>query len=222
MLIVLEGLDGAGKSTQLKAMETYFTECSKSVQFMHFPQYETPVFGALISRFLRGESGDNYSVDPYLVALLFAGNRYEKSEQLKEWLNQGEVVILDRSVYSNIAFQCAKIDSLQERERLRQFILHMEFVHFGIPRPDINLFLDVPLDFVKENLILGRKGEDRLYLEGKEDIHEASVDFQQRVRDVYLEQAALDTSFRIVSCKDAAGKMAGWQEIFERIKPYLP
>ncbi|NLA16092.1 MAG: dTMP kinase [Bacteroidales bacterium] len=222
MLIVLEGLDGAGKSTQLKAMEDYFKAGNKSVHFLHFPQYDTPVYGTLVARFLRGESGSLEGVDPYLVALLFAGNRYEKSRQLKKWLEQEKIVILDRYVYSNVAFQCAKVKDLQERERLRTFILNMEFEHFGIPRPDINLFLDVPLDFVKKNLHAAREGEDRFYLEGKEDIHEASVVFQQEVREVYLKQAAQDRSFKIISCVNEAGTMAGWQEIFERIKPYLP
>ncbi|MFY9116171.1 MAG: dTMP kinase [Bacteroidales bacterium] len=222
MLIVLEGLDGAGKSTQLKAMETYFTEGGKPFQYLHFPQYDTPVFGTLIGRFLRGESGGNEAVDPYLVALLFAGNRYEKAGQIKKWLDKDNIVILDRYVYSNVAFQCAKMNSQEEKERLRSFILQMEYVYFGIPKPDINLFLDVPLDFVKDNLAAGRTGEDRYYLEGKEDIHEASVEFQQRVREVYLEQTLLDPSFHVISCEDDQGKIASWQMIFERITPYLP
>ena len=97
---------------------------------------------------------------------------------------------------------------------MRSFILQMEYVYFGIPKPDINLFLDVPLDFVKDNLAAGRTGEDRYYLEGKEDIHEASVEFQQRVREVYLEQTLLDPSFHVISCEDDQGKIASWQMIF--------
>jgi dTMP kinase len=221
MLLVLEGLDGAGKSTQLKAMQTYFTAQGRPFRYLHFPQYDTPVYGTLIGRFLRGESGENDAVDPYLVALLFAGNRCEKAAQITQWLQEDKVVLLDRYVYSNVAFQCAKLAGQEERNRLREFILQMEYDFFGIPKPDINLFLDVPLDFVKNNLVAARTGDDRHYLEGKEDIHEASVEFQQQVREVYLEQAALDPSFHLISCKDNQGKMAEWQEIFERIKPFL-
>jgi dTMP kinase len=98
----------------------------------------------------------------------------------------------------------------------------MEYEHFKIPRPDINLFLDVPLSFVKENLESARKGEDRSYLEGKNDIHEASVNFQKSVRDIYLEQAVMDKSFRIIPCNDENGKMAHWKVIFNRIETFLP
>ncbi|MDD2290081.1 MAG: dTMP kinase [Bacteroidales bacterium] len=222
MLIVLEGLDGAGKSTQLKAMEAYFKERTRTVHFMHFPCYDTPVYGSLIARFLRGDSGPIDSVDPYLVSLLFAGNRFEMAPRIRKWLQDGEVVLLDRYVYSNIAFQCAKLKNPAEREQLRDFILKMEYEHFGIPRPDVNLFLDVPLSFVKEKLESPRQGEDRSYLQGKDDIHEASLSFQQRVRDVYLDQAVDDKSFRIISCNDQEGRMAHWKVIFERIIPYLP
>ncbi len=222
MLIVLEGLDGAGKSTQLKAMEAYFKERTLTVHFLHFPCYDTPVYGSLIARFLRGDSGPIDSVDPYLVSLLFAGNRFEMAGLIRNWLENGEVVLLDRYVYSNIAFQCAKLENQQERNQLRDFILKMEYDHFGIPRPDMNLFLDVPLSFVKEKLQSPRKGEDRSYLQGKDDIHEASVEFQQRVRDVYMEQAKEDKSFRIIPCSDEQGRMADWKVIFKRIEPYLP
>ena len=222
MLIVLEGLDGAGKSTQLKAMQAYFKERRQAVNFMHFPCYETPVYGTLIARFLRGDCGAIDTVDPYLVSLLFAGNRYEMSSRIREWLDAGNIVLLDRYVYSNIAFQCAKLNDHAERTRLRSWILKMEYEHFGIPRPDINLFLDVPLSFVKEKLESPRQGEDRSYLEGKSDIHEASVVFQKTVREIYLQQAVVDKSFRIIPCDDEHGKMADWKDIFSRIVTFLP
>lgn len=222
MLIVLEGLDGAGKSTQLKAMEAYFKKRGTAVHFMHFPRYDTPVYGMLIARFLRGDSGAIDTVDPYLVSLLFAGNRFEMSQQIRNWIESGHIVLLDRYVYSNIAFQCAKLSTQEEKDRLRDFIFKMEYEHFGIPKPDVNLFLDVPLTFVTEKLKSPRKGEDRSYLEGKSDIHEASVEFQQRVRNVYMEQARQDSSFRIISCSDQNGEMAHWEIIFKRIEPYLP
>lgn len=221
MFIVLEGLDGAGKSTQLKALESYYQAMGKPVKFMHFPRYDTPVFGELIARFLRGDCGQNDTVDPYLVALLFAGNRHQVSDQIQSWLDQGYVVLLDRYVYSNVAFQCAKMKTHAEQNQLRDWILNMEFTYFKIPKPDVNLFLDVPLSFVAEKLQAPREGEDRAYLQGKRDIHEASLTFQEKVRALYLEQAAEDASFRVISCATEEGRMAPWEVIFERIKAYI-
>ena len=72
MLIVLEGLDGAGKSTQVQRLRQYLSERFGSLEYIHFPRYEAPVYGDLISRFLRGDFGSNETVHPQLVALLFA------------------------------------------------------------------------------------------------------------------------------------------------------
>ena len=76
MLTVLEGLDGAGKSTQVKKLRAYLEGVFGSLEYIHFPRYDAPVYGDLISRFLRGDFGDNSSVHPQLVALLFAEDRH--------------------------------------------------------------------------------------------------------------------------------------------------
>ncbi|MDP3452257.1 MAG: thymidylate kinase, partial [Bacteroidales bacterium] len=145
MLIVLEGLDGAGKSTQINLLQTYFEKRSTPVRFIHFPRFDSPVFGELIAKFLRGDLGKIEEVHPMLVALLFAGDRKEASSQINDWLKMGCTVILDRYVYSNIAFQCAKCSDESEASGLRDWILDTEYNEFGIPRPDMNLFLDVPI-----------------------------------------------------------------------------
>ena len=76
MLIVLEGLDGAGKSTQVKKLRNYLETNFGSLEYIHFPRYDAPVYGDLISRFLRGDFGSNETVHPQLVALLFAEDRH--------------------------------------------------------------------------------------------------------------------------------------------------
>ncbi|MCX7862389.1 MAG: dTMP kinase [Bacteroidales bacterium] len=185
-LIVLEGLDGAGKSTQVKLLNEYFINQGKSTFLLHFPRLQNPYFGELISSFLRGEFGDIHQVHPRLVALLYAGDRWDASQQLSSYLSQQYVVILDRYVYSNIAYQCAKLTNEYEKEELRNWILQFEFEYFKIPKPDINIFLDMPITFVEKKLKEHRQGDDRAYLKGKEDIHEKNISFQEKVRNEYL------------------------------------
>ena len=211
MLIVLEGLDGAGKSTQLKMVTSYFSSLGRKVDYLHFPRYTAPIYGELIAKYLRGDFG---AIDQ----LLFAEDRRDAASLIRSWMNQGRVVVLDRYVYSNIAFQCAKLASKEEAAELRDWILDLEYERYGIPRPTLNLFLDVPIEFVDAKLRGSRKGGDRKYLEGKSDIHEADLAFQVRVRDLYREQCGLDDSFLRIDCSDADGSMLPAADIFRRIR----
>ena len=98
MLLVMEGLDGAGKSTQVRLLKEYLTERCGSLEYIHFPRYDAPVYGDLIGRFLRGEFGSIEAVHPQLVALLFAEDRHGAAPQMRKALDEGKTVLLDRSV----------------------------------------------------------------------------------------------------------------------------
>ena len=218
MFIVLEGLDGAGKSTQIRMLREMLTARGVESEYVHFPRFDAPVYGELIARFLRGELGGVEQVDPYIVALLFAGDRADMAPKIRAWEQEGKVVIVDRYVYSNIAFQCAKMEDSDKKEELRDWIFKSEYEDFGIPRPDINIFLDVPIGFVSSKLSETREGDDREYLKGKSDIHEADITFQMKVRQVYLDQCEKDGSFKRVDCSDPDGNMLPAEEIFNKIK----
>ena len=221
MFIVLEGLDGAGKSTQIRMLRQLLAERGVESEYVHFPRFDAPVYGELIARFLRGEFGGVNEVDPYLVALLFAGDRAAAGPQIRAWIAEGKAVVLDRYVYSNVAYQCAKIGDAASRERLRDWIVGLEYDYHKIPQPDVSLFLDVPFGFTRRKLEEMREGDDRSYLRGKKDIHEASLTLQQRVREVYLGQAERDDRFRVVDCAGDDGTMLPPPQIFERIRAAL-
>lgn len=221
MFVVIEGLDGAGKSTQVKLIREAFAARGIPTRYLHFPRFDAPVYGDLIARFLRGELGPVDGVDPRLVALLYAGDRCGAAPLLRGWLDEGKAVIVDRYVYSNIAYQCAKVNDRERCEALREWIWELEYGFNGIPRPDLTLFLDVPFAFTVRKLTKARTGEDRNYLRGKQDIHEASIALQERVREVYLAQAARDPQFRVVECGDGQGRMLSPGDIFARIAPHL-
>lgn len=218
MFIVIEGLDGAGKSTQVALMRNMFEQqYGKKVEYLHFPRFDAPVYGELIARFLRGELGALDQVNPYLVALIYAGDRQQAATLIRNWLNAGKVVIVDRYVYSNIAYQCAK-QPAGELTALKKWILNLEYGHNDIPRPDLSLFLDVPFAFTEKKLTEQREGDDRDYLQGKKDIHEASLDLQRRVRKVYLSCTQDDSSFRVIDCGDPTTRtMLKPEQIFKKI-----
>ena len=218
MLVVLEGLDGAGKSTQVKKLRTYLEDTFGSLEYIHFPRYDAPVYGDLISRFLRGDFGSNETVHPQLVALLFAEDRHGAAPGMKKTLQSGGHVLLDRYVYSNIAYQCAKLGNPAEADELREWIFNTEYGEFDLPVPDLNIFLDVPISFVQSKLESQRGGEDREYLEGGQDIHEADIEFQKRVRDIYRRQCERDPKFIRIDCSDENGRMLPPGAIFAKIQ----
>ena len=200
-LIVIEGLDGAGKSTQISRLCEFLTTSGQACRNLHFPRTESPVYGELIARFLRGELGDIHQVNPYLAALIYAGDRLDFKPTLENWLNCGDTVLLDRYVYSNVAYQCAKITGEEESRKLRNWILHLEFEYNGLPKPDLNIFLDVPSKFTRQQLANNREGAQRQYLQGKEDIHEADLNFQESVRNAYLSLID-EAGFVKIDCSD--------------------
>ena len=216
-LFVIEGVDGAGKSTQIKLLRDFFSKKGYSCEYMHFPRTETPYFGELISRFLRGEFGTLNDVDPYLAAMLYAGDRKDASTMISKWLTDGKIVFLDRYTYSNIAYQCAKLEERSAQDKLMNWIFSLEFGHFAIPKPDLNIFLDVPFDFAEKNLTKIRTGSDRNYLNGTKDIHEESMAFQKKVRDIYLRVSESDDLLAVVDCSSSVGTMLSPAEIFELI-----
>ena len=221
MFIVLEGLDGAGKSTQIKKLREMFAERGIESEYVHFPRFDAPIYGELIARFLRGELGGVDQVDPYIVALLYAGDRADMAPQIRKWQEEGKVVIVDRYVYSNIGYQCAKIADKEARLRLNDWILNLEYEVNKIPRPDVSLFLDVPFAFTEKRLTEQREGDDRSYLNGATDIHEQSLSLQQRVREVYIESSQRDSELVVVDCSNTEGAMALPDEIFSRIEKQI-
>jgi dTMP kinase len=216
--IVLEGLDGAGKSTQIRLLQEALGRRGQAFEYLHFPRFDTPIYGELIARFLRGELGAVDAVNPYLVALIYAGDRQQAAPLIRRWLSEGKTVIVDRYVASNIAYQCAKLTDPAEKATLGAWIRELEYDRNEIPKPDITLFLDVPFAFTQKSLAQNRAGDDREYLRGKADIHEASLDLQQAVRQVYLDQAEVDPLFRVIDCAAPDGGMLPPAEAFERIE----
>ncbi|MCT4638419.1 MAG: dTMP kinase [Bacteroidales bacterium] len=215
--INIEGLDGSGKSTQVKLLREYFENNNLKYEYIHFPILTSPVFGDMIARFLRGELGDNDSVDPYLVAMLYAGDRNNMATKIREWLYEGTYVLIDRYVMSNIAYQCAKVNDHDKREELRKWILDLEYNYYGIPKPDINIYLDVPFEFTEQQLTNTREGDDRDYLNGKTDIHEDDLSFQQRVKELYNYHADKSDDIVRLKCSDNNGKMLDKDAIFSKL-----
>lgn len=211
-LIVLEGTDGAGKSTQLNLIKKYLDENNLKYAHLHFPMYGHNEFSEVIAKFLQGDFGGIDDVDPYFVANIYAMDRYMFLPELEKLMKENDVVILDRYVLSNMAFQAAKYRNKEDSLKIKKWIYDLEFDFLNLPYPDLTIFFDVPMDIASERLSKRNKEEDREYLEGKDDIHEADMNFQSRVRDTYISLKGL-SYYYIVKTTQISGDFGDTHQI---------
>jgi len=185
-LIVLEGLDGSGKSTQIDLIKKYLEDHNLSYEYIHFPIYGNNEASSVIAAYLRGEYGNINEVNPIFVANMYAMDRYLYLPTLQRQLMNNDVVLMDRYVFSNMAYQGAKYITETQSQIMRDWIDDFEFGFLELPYPDLDIFFDVPIESIEKRLNTREEGDTREYLNGKKDIHEADIEFQKRVRNNYL------------------------------------
>lgn len=212
-LINLEGNDGAGKSSQIELICDYLDGIGKTYKKVHFPMYGSNKFAEVISMFLRGDLGKNDEVDPLFVANIYAMDRYKYKPQLYTDLDQYDYVILDRYVFSNMGFQGAKYVTEEKRQSIIKWINDFEFDFLKLPYPDLIIYFDLPIDVIADRINKRDNEEDREYLSGGKDIHEADLNFQSRVRRIYL---GLDTfeNYKIINCIGENGEVLTPMDLF--------
>jgi dTMP kinase len=167
-LIVFEGLDGSGKTTQVKILFKKLKKLGYKAVIYDFPQYSN-FFGKLIDKYLSGEFGEINKANPYFISLLYAFDRWQIKEELKKDLKD-KIVIADRYSTSNFIYQGAKIKNKKEKEKFFKWLENLEFKILGLPIPDLVLYLKVPYK-ISQKLIKNRK----------KDLHERSISYLKKV-----------------------------------------
>ncbi len=155
-IIVIEGTDCSGKETQSKLLKSYLEQNGIKVATFSYPQYNTPT-GKIIGGPLLGKPSicpswfDNYvEVDSKVASLYFAADRRASLPVLKELINNNEVIIIDRYIYSNMGHQGSKIEDKEERLKMYKFLETLEFDLLELPRPDLVIFLYLPYSYGEE------------------------------------------------------------------------
>lgn len=211
--IVIEGSDGIGKKTQADLLTKMFRRVGKQVVFYDFPQYEKSFFGEMVGRYLNGEFGDIGDVSPYLISLLYAGDRFEAAEHIRHDLSRGKIVISNRYTQSNMGFQAAKIKDEEKRKKFLGWLEELEFGIFNVPKPDLVIYLYAPHK-VSQKMVDQKK--QRTYTDKKRDIHERNTKFLASVEKEYLELARENPEWRTITCLED-DKLLPPDEISKRI-----
>jgi len=175
--IVIDGTDGSGKATQVKLLADRLKKEGKKVEIVDFPEYYDNFFGKFIGHCLSEQYYNWLKVHPKIASVVYAADRFESKEKIEGFLKKGYVVIANRYVSANQIHQGGKIASAKKRADFIKWLDEMEYDVFKIPRPDITLYLSLPIPIVLK-LIGERDGKmKREYLKKKKDVHENDTDF---------------------------------------------
>jgi dTMP kinase len=200
VFVAIEGIDGSGKGTQAALLAEAARGAGRTAALFSFPLYDGNPFSTAIADYLNGAFGTVDQVHPELSGLLYACDRHHARPALAEALAANDLVVCDRYVASNLAHQGAKLEG-EERRRLLAWLRDVEFGEFGLPRPDLTIFLD--LEPADARTLVGRKAA-RSYTEMAEDIHERADDHLAAARAVYRDLAEAE-GWRVVPVTGGGG-----------------
>ena len=209
-LIVIEGTDGSGKSTQFKLLSQRLEQENRSFRHLVFPRYSEES-SALIRLYLGGAFGTNPSdVNAYAASAFYAVDRYASYKQdWGQWYEDGGLIISDRYTTSNAVHQASKEQGQAQADFL-QWLYEFEYDKFGLPKPDLVIYLDVPTDHT-EMMMRNREAETNT----KADIHEKDMEYLATCRRTGR-TAAEYYGWKIITCVKN-GKMRSIEDIHQEI-----
>ena len=220
---MLEGVDGSGKATQTKLLTKTLLENGYKVEKVDFPQYGKGS-AALLEMYLNGGYGTAEEVGPYRASVFYACDRYDASFKIRQWLAEGNIVISDRYVASNIGHQGGKIvKNKQEWEKYVAWLHDLEYNIFKIPKPDCTFILKVSPELsmkMSNNIVDKEKIKKRTSYLGnakQHDIHEADKVHLADTLKSYIEiSKKYPKEYKIIECEEN-GRFLSMETIHKKI-----
>ena len=211
-LIVLEGIDGSGKRTQIDMLSGVFAQRGIPYETTSFPNY-SGYFGKLAGQFLNGEFGPLDAVDPHFSALLYAGDRFESKPALEAALAAGKTLVADRYIASNLAHQGARA-APEKREEFMDWLRRLEYQIYGLPAEDLVIYLRLPAQ--EAHRLIGEKAS-RAYTGRRRDLQEASQEHLAAAAQVYDELSRQANWVKIECVEGASATLRTPLSIHEEI-----
>lgn len=211
--IIIEGVDGSGKTTQFNLLNERLKGIGKKVEIVDFPRYYDSIWGEMVGNFLKGNYGNFDKTSPHLVVLLYMLDQYTWGRDFgKKILDKGKMVLSNRYFTSN-THQIAKLKG-KKREDFRKWLWATGFDSLGILKPDLVLFLDVKPEIAYK---LNKNKKDRKYLNGKsEDEAEKRLYHQQAAYEEYLKTAKQFKYWKVIKCMNK-NSIESSEKIHERV-----
>ncbi len=223
-LIVIDGTDGSGKATQVGLLVKRLKKDGYTVKTVDFPEYYKNFFGKFIGHCLSEQYYNFVKVHPKIASVLYAADRSESKGEMELWLKKGYIVIANRYVSANQIHQGGKIKSAAKRQAFIEWLNEMEYKVFKIPKPDIVLYLSVPLDLSLKMMKERNLASKRNYVGTKKDVHEVDTEFQKNSRASALWLAKTQKNFLKIDCapkKKILSRDAIHETVYEKVRKVL-
>src|SRR3989344_979357 len=205
-LIVIEGPDGSGKTEQWKLLAQRLKKEDHLVELVDFPQY-SKVSAGLISNYLRGIYGKPDDVSPYAASLFYALDRHDLSFKMRDWLGEGKIILANRHVASNRGHESGKIHNARRSKEVLKWLYQTEFEILGIPKTDINVFLDLPIEVSLK--LIKKRGLAQDGHENIQHLKNAHASYRTMIKEFPKE-------FLVINCV-RGGKLRPPEDIYEEI-----
>lgn len=169
-LFVIDGTDGSGKQTQFEKLKENLDKKNIEYKIISFPNYDSPS-SSLVKMYLSGEFGtDPKQISPYIASTFYAVDRYATyKKDFEEYYKNGGIILADRYTTANMIHQAGKIKDENERKKFLDWLFELEFEIYGLPKPDLVFFLNMP---PKKALELIKDRDNKFTHNSKKDIHE--------------------------------------------------
>lgn len=215
-LIVIDGIDGSGKSTQSGLLLKHLKQDGRKVKVADFPEYYSNFFGAFIGHCLSEQYYNFVKVHPKIASVLYAADRFESKNKIEKWLREGNIVIANRYASANQIHQGGKIANTKKRENFLKWLAEMEYKVFKIPKPDAVIYLDVPIPTVMKLIKERNQNGKRNYLGKKKDVAEIDKNYMENSRKSALWLAKTQKGWIKIDCV-RSGKLETRQEIHKKV-----
>ncbi|MBI2039809.1 dTMP kinase [Candidatus Microgenomates bacterium] len=210
-LLVIDGIDGSGKTTQIELLKKYLFSKNIPFEVISFPQYGKNEYADRIADYLSGKFGEISDIDPYEMAKLYASDRKTIRDSIFGWLKEGKLVIANRYIASSKAHLGANMNE-EKREKFMEWIDQLEYQTNGMPKPDLTILLKVD----------PKVGQENALKDHKVDIHEKSLEHEQKAAKIYFELSEIEENWQVIDCMRNGGMRTPQDihnEIINRLYP---
>lgn len=204
-LIVIDGIDGSGKTTQINLFSKYLKEKDIDFEVISFPQYGKNIYADKIEEYLAGRLGNLDEVDPKKIAQLYADDRKQAKDLIKSWIDNGKLVISNRFISASKAHLGANITE-DKREAFFKWLDELEYINNGLPKEDLTILLDID----------PKVGQKNVLVKIRPDIHEYNLEHLKEARKIYLQLAKLNSNWLIINCMEN-GKMKSSRKVHQEL-----